>query len=163
VSEARQRCRKKSAFTQKHQSGTVLRSASLRGANCYCMDQSLTPGVEAPPSSRTQIWPPAGSLGPSESRRLLLTSAVSTTLAVTLPVADWMIWARSSLNPLLILATVLLLGAAVAGVSDLRRWWPRSLDKQGVSAAIQSLLFELGLLLTVTWIVDLVIRMFIEK
>jgi len=129
------------------------------------MDQSFTPGVEAPPNSRAQLWPLARSLAPSEpNRRLLLTSAVSTALAVTLLVADWMIWARSSLNPLLILATVLLLGAAVAGVSDLQRRWRPSLDKQGVSEAIQSLLFELGLLLTVTWIVELVIiKMFIEK
>jgi len=129
------------------------------------MDQSLTSDVEVAPSSRAQVGPPGGSLAPGQlNRRLLLTSAVSTALAVALPVADWMIWARSSLNPLLIVATVVLLGAAVAGVSDLQHRSPRSRrGRHGVSAAIQRLLFELGLLLTVTWIVDLIIKVFIKK
>ena len=128
------------------------------------MDQSLTSDVEVAPSSRAQVGPPGGSLAPGQlNRRLLLTSAVSTALAVALPVADWMIWARSSLNPLLIVATVVLLGAAVAGVSDLQHRSPRSRGRHGVSAAIQRLLFELGLLLTVTWIVDLIIKLFIKK
>jgi len=128
------------------------------------MDQSLTSDVEVAPSSRAQIGPPGRSLAPAQlNRRLLLTSAVSTALAVALPVADRTIWGRTSLNPLLIVATVLLLGAAVAGVSNVQRRSPRSRGRHGVSAAVQRLLFELGLLLTVTWIVDLIIKVFIKK
>jgi len=128
------------------------------------MDQSLTSDSEVAPSSRAQSCPPGGSLARGESnRRLLLTSAVSTALAVALPVADRMIWARSSLNPLLIVATVLLLGAAVAGVSEVQNRSPRSRNRHGVSAAVQRLLFELGLLLTLTWIVDVIVKVFIKK
>ena len=125
------------------------------------MDQSLTSDVEVAPSSRAPSCPPGGSLAPGQlNRRLLLTSAVSIALAVALPVADWMIWGRSSLNPLLIVATVVLLGAAVAGVSRVQHRSPRARGRHGVSAAIQRLLFELGLLLTMTWIVDLIIKVF---
>lgn len=128
------------------------------------MEQSFTPVVEGAASSRAQIRPLAGSLLRRElNRRLLFISAVSTALVVILPVADWMIWGRSSFNPLLVLAAILLLGAAVAGVSDLQHRSPRSRGRHGVSAAIQRLLFELGLLLTVTWIVDLIIKVFIKK
>ena len=128
------------------------------------MEQSFTPVVEGAASSRAQIRPLAGSLLRRElNRRLLFISAVSTALVVILPVADWMIWGRSSFNPLLVLAAILLLGAAVAGVGTLQLRWPESLDKHSVSASVQSLLFELGLLLTLTWVVDLILKAFVHK
>ncbi len=127
------------------------------------MEQSLTSGVEVAPNSRAQIRSLTDSLASRGNRRVRLTSAVSAMLAVALPVADRMIWGRSSLNPLLVLATLFLLGAAVSGVSGLQRRWPRPLGKHGVSASIQSLMFELGLLLTLTWSVDLIIKAFSEK
>jgi hypothetical protein len=96
----------------------------------------------------------------------VLTTAISTALAVTLPIADWMIWGRSSFNPLVILAVLMLVGAAATGVRVLLHRplsgdAPLALHGKSASASVQNLLFEVGLLATLSWIVDVFLKAFV--
>src|SRR6186997_1723512 len=87
------------------------------------MQQTVVHPAEASPITNAQIPPFAGTRAPEGlNRQVLLTSAISAALVVTLTIADWMIWRQPSLNPLLVLATLLLMGAVAAGVRGLQRW-----------------------------------------
>ena len=82
---------------------------------------------------------------------------------MALPVADRMIWGRSSLNPLLIVATVCCSALRWRASAIFNTGRPGRGADTASRRQIQRLLFELGLLLTVTWIVDLIIKVFIKK
>lgn len=97
-------------------------------------------------------------------RRLSTISRVAAGLVIAFVALGWTFEdQRARLSPLLVAATLLLLGAAVTGIIGLRR--PAlhddlargARDKQLLTESTQNLFLDLGLIAAVAWLVELAV------
>jgi len=119
------------------------------------MDKTGTPVVDVVPTVRARSAEVAGIVRSGLDRGLVLSTAIATVLVVALAAVAWTLWnARGVTGPLLPLAALMLLAAAVAGVYAAAR----PAEGKSLPASLHNLLFEFGLLFTLVWVVDVVIK-----
>lgn len=97
-------------------------------------------------------------------RRLSTISRIAAGLVITFVVLGWMFEGeRARLSPLLVAATVFLLGAAITGVIGLKRVAlhdgvaPAARERQRLTESTQNLFLDLGLLAALAWLVELAV------